>query len=926
MKMRKKKYSIGVWLLILCMSIMILPVKAEDAEQFKVVRVACGMNDALYLDEFGDPAGLALPFIRQVAWNAGWTPEYVEGSYTENLQRLRDGEIDLMLPIGEEEDPEGKLSFSEFSIGTQQIGLFAKENADIYYEDFEAFNGKKVGLSLGSNSDILDQYAEDHSFSYTKLAYQGGVQAKIQALMNGDVDMIAVSTLNYIPGGKLVAVLEQLPVYLCTNKANTQIYEELNKAIRKAMVNTPDVVAQCYKDMLIGTEVATFTREEHDKIASSQAVVFGVYSDVLPLAGVNTEGKCVGIYVDILKAMAKQSGLHIEIMPVENDSQLYHYMDEGIVDFVISLSDLRFNVENADNYLISNGIAEYSTIAVSKPDYNFEEDDSTCFALPRTRDYLEAYIYSNYPGAVVQYYGTRKECLEAVEEGKADASFVNTWEFVYDSKNPRFEDLIEWETTRLDSTFAIGATKTSDMELLSILEKTISQMPQSTIAEIVAENLNMSYDSYTFYDRLYMARERLLVGAVILFSILIIVTIYIKVKRKYIRELELANKTKSDFLSRMSHELRTPLNAISSYALIEKQALQEGTSNTTVQIQNMDHIQNASTYLLGIIKDILHLRQMETGEIQLEKKETNLKQFVDSIIPVIQPFAKEKKVRFSCYTNCSDEDCLFLDELRLKEGLFNILYNALKFTPDGGNVWMNAECVHISETRAKLIIHIRDNGIGMSKEFMETKLYEKFAQENEDVTSPYSGVGNSLAISKQFVDLMGGELTCASELGVGTTFTITLETEYSKNEKMKEEAQPVLVECLNGTRVLMCEDNRINQDIERRILEHVGCEVEVADDGQIGLEKFKASEVGYYNVVLMDIRMPHMDGLETTRQIRALDREDARTVPIIAVSANAFDADVQASLAAGMDDHLSKPVDVNLLYKKMVENISKIVP
>ncbi len=913
----KKNITMALILVLLFFNVCPLRAKASDTSQEKVVRVACGMNAALYLDDNGDPAGMGLMYIRQLAWSAGWTVEYVEGTYSESLQRLYDGEIDLMFPIGINEDPDGKLLFSEFNGGVQQIGLFAKEDADIYYEDFQAFEGKKVGLSIGGNSAILDTYAQEHGFSYEKVADYGDVQGKIDALMNGDVDMVAFSTLNEVPGGKLVAVLDQLPVYVCTSKENTQLYQELNNAISDTMIKTPDVVSKYYQDMLAGTTYISYTREEHEKIENTDTIKFGVYSDFLPLSGVNSDGECIGIYVDAIKALAKKSGLKIEIIPVEDDSKLYQYMDDGTVDFVMSLYDLRFHTDNADNYLISNGIADYTTVAVSLPGNQFDENGNTSFVLTKQRDYLEGYIYANFPNATISYLDTRKDCMKAVAEGRADATFMNTWEYNYESMNPRFQNLMEWENIRIDSTFAIGARKDSDMELLDIFEKTVAQFQDSTVSDIINKNLNMKYMSYTLDDRIYMLRNPILFGVILVVTILAILIVYLRVKKKYINDLIIANRAKSDFLSRMSHELRTPLNAISGYASLEKSALQNKDTDIQKQIRNMDSIGMASDYLLGIVKDILDIQQMETGEIEITRNEINPNEYMGTVVDMVKLMAKEKNVDFSYQMINGKDDNYLLDALRLQEVLLNLLYNAVKFTPSGGRVEMTSEILEKDEKYATMKFVVKDTGVGMSKEFLDNKLFQLFSQENQKITSPYSGVGNSMAITKKLVDLMGGSIECISEPEKGTTFTVTIKAEHCNQTKKRRKRKEMPKYDLHGVRVLMCEDNEMNQDMERRLLERMNCEVDVAADGQIGLDKFRESKEFSYDVILMDIRMPNMDGLECTREIRSLERKDAKTIPILAVSANAFESDVANSIQAGMNEHLSKPIDAKILYNKI---------
>lgn len=797
MKNVRNKVLAAVMLLCL-ISMLALPgmhAKAAESSTGRVVRVACGMNDALYLNDAGEPEGICLSYLRQLAWNMNWTLEYVEGSYNESMQNLIDGKVDL-----------------------------------------------------------------------------------IQELLN-----------------------------------------EVNQSMSISMVNTPDIVRDMFYSILKGYNIISMTREEHDKVESANVIRVGVYSDCLPLAGLDSDGQCVGIYVDLLKELAAESGLNMEIVPVEDSNRLYSYLDDGTVDLVIGEQELRFYQENADNHLASNGITDYTTAAVTMPDYQFDSDDQQVFALTRARNYLEKTICEKYPSAKIQYYDNRKECLDAVKSGKADATFLNTWEYNYESKNARFQDLIEWESIRISSVIGLGGTRQSDLELLSILEKTISQMPSEKISEIITANLNMPYSSYNLYDRFYAVKNEVIVAALILVAMIVCMGIYMHVKRKYIKDLIVANKTKSDFLSRMSHELRTPLNAIMGYANITKESIKQAGNHQENEgvVDNMNSITSASSYLLGIIKDILDIQSMETGKFQLEKTEINPREYMRMVVKMIQPMADEKKINFTYNMINGAEDNYVMDGGRVQQILLNLLYNAVKFTPAGGSVIMTSEVISKDEKDATLRFEISDTGIGMSEEFMKNGLFHKFAQENENLTSPYEGCGNGLAICKELVDRMDGEITCVSELGKGSKFTVVIKAEYRRQEQKRRARRPAQVYDLNGKRVLMCEDNPMNQDMEKRLLVCMNCKVDIADDGKIGLDKFAESPIGNYDVILMDIRMPNMDGLEATKAIRALDREDAREIPIIAISANAFEEDVKMSLDAGMNEHLPKPIDARVLYEKI---------
>lgn len=887
----------------------------------KVVKVACGMNEVLYLNAKGEPDGIGLPYLRQLAWNENWTIKYVEGSYNESLQKLYDGEIDLMFPVGKEEDPNGELAFSETNIGYQQIGLFAKKDADIFYDDYKGFNQKKVGLSLGSNSDILDHYAKEKGFTYEKVSLNTK-QDKIDALNAGTVDMIAFSTLNTVPDGKLVAILDQLPVYICTSVKNQTMIDEINNAIREVMVQTPEIATELYQAILTGKNPLSYTREENRKIQSADRITFGVYGDRLPLAGIDKEGNCVGIYVDLLHEIAKYSGLTIDVVPIEDGNQLYHYIDNGTVDFVIGIQELRFSQENADNHLSSNHLTECSTVAITKSDYDLDNSRTQNIVLTKDRTYLEAIIHEWFPNAAIKYLDTRRECLDAVTRGSADVTLLNMWEYNYETKNLRYSDLIEWESYRFNSGITLGGSRQSDLELLSILEKTIGTIPVTKITDIITTNLNNEYQTYTIADRIYAVRKIILIAGVFCTMLLVSLIFYIRVKKNYIRSLEEANKAKTEFLSRMSHELRTPLNAISGYTTVVEDSIGESMVQQYALQESFTSIHRAVDYQLSIIGDLLDIQQLEAGKLKLHNTEVAYESYINNIVQMVKVEADEKKIDFR-FENSSDiHETYLMDGIRFQQVLLNLLHNAIKFTNEGGRVVFTVERISREDKTDQIRFTVSDTGIGMSEEFQKNKLFQRFAQEYAGNTSPYEGCGTGLEISYSIIHMMHGEITCQSEKGVGTVFYVTIPVEKElkkKRQNSKEYCKPDLT----GYRILLCEDNKMNQDMESRLLRRMHCEIDVADDGEIGLRKFIESEEGYYDLILMDIRMPNMDGWECTRRIRLLERKDAKSIPIFAVSANAFEEDIRQSGEAGLNEHLSKPVDVRVLYEKAKEYCKK---
>ena len=386
-----------------------------------------------------------------------------------------------------------------------------------------------------------------------------------------------------------------------------------------------------------------------------------------------------------------------------------------------------------------------------------------------------------------------------------------------------------------------------------------------------------------------------------------------------------AARIKSDFLSRMSHELRTPLNAISGYAELLRQNMEQGRGKLKENLDHLKSIQTASKYLLAIIGDILDTQKIESGKFVLVRERVNAADFMNNVVGMIRPEAQRKNINFTYDRLTNFSEYYYVDGVRLQQVLLNILHNAIKFTPEGGHVTMTAESVNPEESKTGLRFIISDTGIGMSKEFMEQHLYQAFSQENRGITSPYEGTGIGLSISKELVRLMEGDIVCESEKGKGTRFTVTIKADTLEEPKRRERrVRNTPSYDLGGKRILICEDNLMNQDMTKKILTRMNCQVEVADNGSIGVDIFGGSEAGYFDLILMDLRMPVMDGFEATRTIRAMDREDAKKIPILALSANAFEEDVRMTLESGMNEHMAKPMDARKLYTKIQEYCGKI--
>jgi len=375
-----------------------------------------------------------------------------------------------------------------------------------------------------------------------------------------------------------------------------------------------------------------------------------------------------------------------------------------------------------------------------------------------------------------------------------------------------------------------------------------------------------------------------------------------------------ASDAKSDFFSRMSHDIRTPLNVVIGSSTL---ALKENNNATTQRY--LSDIDQSGKFLLSLVNDLLDLNKVQSGNMVLHPIPYSLKEFAFAMHSIVGPLCEEKNLTL-VIEGCEDSTPYLIDAVRFKQIFYNLLSNSVKFTPNGGKITLRASWGEVKDGYHKLIMVESDNGIGMSEEFQK-RMFDPFSQE-ERLPNPGNGTGLGLAIVKSLVTLMNGDLSIRSAPGVGSTFALTFRFEESKAPLPDKSETPQELTLLFGKRILLCEDNPLNAKIAKTPLENKGMKVDVAVNGKAGLERFATSQPHTYDLILMDMRMPVMDGLEASKAIRELSREEAKNIPIVAMTANAYEEDVNACLKAGMNAHLAKPVDPAALYQEIAKQLA----
>ena len=371
-----------------------------------------------------------------------------------------------------------------------------------------------------------------------------------------------------------------------------------------------------------------------------------------------------------------------------------------------------------------------------------------------------------------------------------------------------------------------------------------------------------------------------------------------------------ANIAKTTFLNHMSHDLRTPMNAIVGFTDIAMKRKPDK------EVENcLKKIRQSSEYLMTLINDVLDISRIESGKLEYKPVPTDLRDMINTVLSIAKGYMENRGLNLYVSREKLKTPYVMADELRIREVLLNIISNAVKFTKDGGTISFAAENAPGNDENHIIVRYrISDTGIGMSEEF-QTRIFDEFSQENGGARTSYKGAGLGMAIARKLVEKMGGTITFESEKGVGTTFVIRVPFKIDPDADKREEQKDVSEKSIKGLHILLAEDNELNMEIAEFMLQNEGADVTKAWNGQEAVELFRKSEPGEFDVILMDIMMPVMNGYEATKMIRSLDREDAKEVPIIAMTANAFTEDRIRAKEAGMDEHVAKPVDVELLIK-----------
>ena len=889
---------------------------AQSDQQIKTVRVGWLVNNEGFQD--GNPgerlSGWGYEYLQTLSYyTPGWQYEYVSGTFTELMDMLETGEIDLMPNISYSEERAQKLLFSSNPEGTERYYIYAKpDRDDLSKGDPQALQGLTIGCNPGVMQTIVGQQwlaSEGITCTYKEMPGGGDLFA---ALANDEVDATIMNDTISSPSASPMFYVGSSDYYFAVPKSRPDLMDDINSAmaaINRVNPRFNDEVKSNYSAQNSGS--SSLTGDERTWLKeNNNTVTLGYLTGKLPYCNEGENGEMEGSLASLVTTLHDKFGITVKTVAFESNEKLQKALTKGTVDVALPIYRDYWLAEQM-GFVQSTSLGSMSlTVIHAGSDLS---KDLQSIACANSSIVNHRVLESLYPTATITECESGDEMFNALALGKVSSIIVpsSRMETIRDK-----HDIEDYGKTELPNTAELSCwISRGEPELLGIINKGIINAGDSLAAS------NYSSASYTAQESdtlrfLYRNRTAIAATLIGILSVSIILLIWSLKRARTEREKAVAaNAAKSAFLTRMSHDIRTPLNGI--LGLIEIEELKEGDMQAARESRAKARV--AANHLLSLINDILEMGRIEEHKMTLEHESFNLKELCDDALVLCRLRASDRGITL---LNTSEpyavDQSMIGSPTHIRRIIINLLDNSIKYNKHGGTVTFFSTVKPLNDTRALFCFTIEDTGIGMTPEFLK-HIYEPFAQEGNDARSKFQGTGMGMPIVKSLIDMMGGTIEISSELGVGSTFNVQIPLDVDKNPQAREHLDKQAGSCsLVDMNVLLTEDNDLNAEIAQTLLESEGVIVTRANDGSEAVNLYVGRPAGSFDAILMDIMMPGMDGYEATRTIRLSEKADAATIPIIALTANAFAEDAKTAHDAGMNAHLSKPLDFEKLKNMLV--------
>ncbi len=936
----------GIFVVLVIWMVLTVPCRAaetdNDEKQSQIIRVGSFEDTFDYVDKNGVRRGYGYELMQALAGYTGWEFEYVKCDWSNCFDKLENGEIDIMGDISYTDERAQRMLFSDEAMGEEKYILYADlADMDIGMSDFKSLDGKRIGVLMGTEPEIMLTQWENKNGIHTEHVNVNNNDDVEKKLANQEIDCFVSleESIWSAQGISSITTIGKSGIYFAINKARSDIKTELDYAMRQLDQESPFFKADLYKkyftldyrQILTGEEKSWL--EEHGDIRigflNNDPAIFSRDEATEKLTGMLAE------YTSYAKDCLGNQVLKFYIQEYDSYDEMTQALQNREIDMVF-YAGRNPDFAEKNGYALTNTAWTYSLMAVTD-EKKFDEDRLYTVAVPKEKDALKQHIAFCYPQWKLVDYDSLEDAADMVMNEKADCFLIGT------SQALKYDNERDFKSVPLTKTMeACFAVRGGEGPILSILNKTLKAMPSDMLTSALAI-YDSTADKVTFWDFVKDNMPAFFVTAG--FSSLGIIGIILVLLRKArkaetvaklaandtqklndkleiaLKKAEDASLAKTRFLNNMSHDIRTPMNAILGYAQIMEDELNR--KEVPEVSEHLEKLQQSGNLLLSIINNVLDMARIESGRMELDENYCRIEDVWKSLFAVFDENAMKKNIALHYAMNVEHEHVL-TDVTKVKEILVNILSNAIKYTPAGGSVMVDVDELPCDESGYMIVkIRVSDTGIGMSQDY-QTKIFEAFTREQNTTKSKIAGTGLGMSIVKKYVDLLGGTINVESELGKGSTFTVTLKHRIADESyyiKKHIEEPGTGSEILKGRNILLAEDNDLNAEIAEAILERAGLKTERVEDGIQCVNRIMEMPVGTYDMILMDIQMPKMDGYKATQAIRNLPDRDKACIPIIAMTANAFVEDKRDAIAAGMNGHIAKPIPVDKLLSMLAEVI-----
>ena len=924
--------SICAMLCLLLLLPALFPVKAAaETVPAKVVRVGSFEDTFNYVNEKGIRKGYGYELLQTLSGYTGWQLEYVTCDWSDCFEKLKNGEIDIMGDISYTEDRTEEMLFSDEPMGEEKDYLYADlSREDITASDFKTLNGKKIGVLMGTAPEVmLTEWEEKYDLKTQHVNISNNEDAK-QKLANHEIDCFVSMEESFWTelGISTITRVGSSDIYYAINKDRADIKEELDNAMRALEDADPFYTADLYKRYFSMDYTPILTGEEKAWLKKHGAIRMGFLTGDSGVSVYDpSTGELTGTITDYIRFAKDCLGnQELEFQMVGYDSQKAELdaLKSGEIDMVFHF-DQSPNLAEEYRVACTNTTWTSNMMAVTNKEH-FNETQANRVAVPQNKISLTRYLAVYYPQWEIVDCAAQEDAARLVKDGQADCFVTGV------SSQENYSKKYDFYSVPLPnpakSCFAVNS---GNGILLSILNKTIKAMPVNMLTGALAMYKSAARKvtlGEFIRDNFVMV---LLVSSIFVAVILLAILKLLRKARKAeaaarkaandtqelnaklqiaAEKAESANRAKSTFLFNMSHDIRTPMNAIIGYADLASRH-----SDDPEKLKKyMENIQVCGQNLLMLLNNVLDLARIENDKTEMEYSVSDVEKDFRNCIAMFRNQAESKGQTLTVTTQLQ-YPYIYADIPHLTEVCTNLVSNAVKYTGNGGTIRCGVtQKPGEREGWCDTVVTVADNGIGMSQEFQK-HIFEPFERERTSTVSKVEGSGIGMGIVKKLVGLMGGTVEVESKIGVGSTFTVTIPCRIASEDEVqaKRAADPADRESLRGTRILLTEDNDLNAEIATELLQEEGCTVDRAKDGVECVDMLEKAANGTYQLILMDVQMPVMNGYDATKKIRKMDDPQKANIPIVAMTANAFSEDKQVALDAGMNDHIAKPINMSVL-------------